>query len=236
MTRIALISTDFELRATLRAALQRRGFEVTIFTDVGEALPRLARGEAALAILDVARADDPAIAVSRIRHEHDLPLLVLGDDSDETCCIATLEAGSDDFIAAPPRQLELVARVRALLRRMRHAGKGKAACYRFADCVFDTAERRVHGPQQKSVRLTLAEGRLLTMFVESPQRVLTRERLISGLHGSGEAVFDRSIDMRVSRLRRRLRSVGVPAGMICTERNLGYVLQTAVDHAPPLLS
>ncbi len=205
------------------------------FGGVDEALPRLARTEAALAILDVAHADDPAIAVSRVRHDYDLPLLVLGDDSDETCCIVTLEAGSDDFVAVPPRQLELIARVRALLRRMRRSGKGKKPCYGFADCVFDTAERRLHGPQRKSIRLTLAEGRLLTVFVESPQRVLSRERLISELHGSGEAVFDRSIDMRVSRLRRRFRSLGVAAEMICTERNLGYVLQAAVDHAvrPP---
>lgn len=228
MHRIALISRDFDLRRSVHDHLRGCGFSVCLLADVDAAMPQLARTPPALAIIDLA--GEGALAVARLRLEFDLPLIAVGARNDEVACVVALEAGADDFIAAPPRPRELAARVQALLRRCgRHAQA--ATRYRFAGCAFDIAERRLYGPRGESLRLTSAEATLLFAFVDAPRRVLSRGRLIDKLHMAGDAVSDRSIDMRVLRLRRRLCSLGLPAETIATERAHGYVLRLDVERS-----
>lgn len=228
MHRIAVISPDLHLRRTLRDHLCDGGFDVRLLTDVDEAMRQLARAPAALAIIHLAGAG--ALAVARLRLEFDLPLIAMGAPNDEVTCVVALEAGADDFIAAPPRPRELLARVQALLRRCGRRAQA-ATRYRFAGCAFDIAERRLYGPRGESLRLTSAEATLLSAFVDAPRRVLSRGRLIDTLHTAGDAVSDRSIDMRVLRLRRRLCSLGLPAQTIATERAHGYVLRLDVERS-----
>lgn len=232
MQPIAVVSRDFELRCAIDDGLRRYGFGVLLLADTDEAARRLANRSLQLVVLDLRPSREKARAIAQWRLQYDLPLIVIGADTDEVACAVALESGADDYLVAPLRLREFAARVQALLRRGSRATE-TATRYRFADCAFDIAERRLHGPRGESLRLTSAEAKLLAAFVNAPQRVLSRERLVDKLHAAGEPVSDRSIDMRVLRLRRRLRSLGLPAETIATERAHGYALRLEVQRVRP---
>jgi two-component system, OmpR family, response regulator len=166
-----------------------------------------------------------------IRAQSNIPVIVVGPP-DERSCVAALEEGADDYLCEPASPRELLARIRAMLRfRKRSARASKSPeqhVYAFAGWEYDEFTRRLTNPEGLQVPLTRGEYVLLKAFLDSPRRPLAREDLIHATRPL-EDIFDRSIDVRVARLRRKLSAGGAQTSMICTERGHGYRFDVAVD-------
>jgi DNA-binding response OmpR family regulator len=169
-----------------------------------------------------------------IRSLSDAPVIITTDDpSDEIDRVIALELGADDYITQPFGLRELLARIRAVLRR-RKSGRigpqypGERGCYRFDDWRLDRRTRRLTAPNGDPVALTKGEYTLLTAFLEAPQRPLSREYLLQATRVH-EDVFDRSVDVQILRLRRRLEHDSSRPGIIRTARGLGYTFAARVE-------
>ena len=149
-------------------------------------------------------------------------LSAMGDDTDR---IEGLELGADDYLAKPCNPRELLARIRAVLRRRQEASAvtqafaGQAQSHRFGGWTFDIVARRLSHATAPSTQLTDAEFRVLKALIASPMTVLSRDQLLDAAHGASADIFDRAIDVTISRLRRKLD----PENIICTIRNEGYM-------------
>jgi two-component system OmpR family response regulator len=155
---------------------------------------------------------------------------------EETDRIVGLELGADDYVAKPFNPRELLARIRAVLRRATAdsstgaaPGEPPAKVIRFSGWVLEPARRRLVNPQDVEVPLTGGEYELLLALIERPNRVLTRDMLMDLLRGRQAGPFDRAIDVAVSRLRRKLEDDGRNPQLIKTVRGGGYVLATSVE-------
>ncbi|WP_024515390.1 winged helix-turn-helix domain-containing protein [Bradyrhizobium sp. Tv2a-2] len=167
-----------------------------------------------------------------IRSESDVPVIITSHLADDVDPIVNLELGADDFIVRPsPR--ELLARTRAILRRRRMASDApgrdsEAGGYRFDGWRLERCGRRLVDRNETPVRLSKGEYALLLVFLEAPQRPLTREHLLRATRVH-EDIFDRSIDVQVLRLRRKLERNPNAPRMICSERGIGYVFTLPVE-------
>jgi two-component system OmpR family response regulator len=170
-------------------------------------------------------------ALAWIRAQSDIPVIVVGP-ADEARCVVALEKGADDYVFEPMSPRELLARIRAVVRFHKPAAKAESPSeehvYAFAGWEYDQRSRRLTNPGGSHVSLTRNECAMLKAFLDSPQRTLTREHLIHATR-IVEDVFDRSIDVRVARLRRKLSAGGATNSMISTERSLGYKLGVPVE-------
>jgi DNA-binding response OmpR family regulator len=161
---------------------------------------------------------------------------MLTAQDEEVDRILGLELGADDYLTKPFSPRELLARIRAVLRRQELAaqsaaaspGRGEAHAYRFEGWELQTATRRLLSPAKQRVELTPGEYALLLAFLRSPRRVLTRERLIEAGRSRTEA-FDRSIDVLILRLRRKIEANPNEPRLIRTERSAGYILDAEVE-------
>jgi two-component system OmpR family response regulator len=151
----------------------------------------------------------------------------MGEDTDR---IVGLELGADDYLAKPCNPRELLARVRAVLRRaeQRSGNGGVGAGCEFAGWRLDLVRRELRSPQGVVVNLSSGEFSLLRAFVERPQRVLTRDQLLEFARGPDSDAFDRAIDVQISRLRRKLDDSGGAQELIRTIRNEGYMFTAKV--------
>jgi DNA-binding response OmpR family regulator len=161
-------------------------------------------------------------------------IVVTGHAKEEADRIVGLELGADDYVTKPFSLRELLARVRAVLRRSDAAGqrardREKRARYRFAGWELDIRRRRLTAPSGDIVALTAGEFNLLVALLKSPQQVLSREQLLSATRVHDEEVFDRSIDVQILRLRRKLEADASRPTLIRTERGAGYVFEATVD-------
>lgn len=178
-------------------------------------------------------ADWPRIlqALTWIRTQSDIPVIVVGP-ADESRCVAALEQGADHCVFGPVSQRELLARIRAVVRFHKPSVKVDSApagyIYAFAGWEYDEHMRRLTNPLGAQVSLTRNEYAMLKAFLDSPQRTLTRECLIHATR-IVEDMFDRSIDVRITRLRRKLSAGGAATAMISTERSLGYKFNVPVE-------
>jgi two-component system OmpR family response regulator len=151
-------------------------------------------------------------------------LSAMGEDADR---IVGLELGADDYIAKPCNPRELLARLRAVLRRRREpSADGAATSYIFAGACLDVTRRRLKGPNGVAICLTGGELSLLMAFLEQPNRILTREMLLEHAHGLDAEIFDRAVDVQISRLRRKLHAC-IERELITTYRGAGYLFNTA---------
>ncbi|MGE0717291.1 MAG: winged helix-turn-helix domain-containing protein, partial [Alphaproteobacteria bacterium] len=176
--------------------------------------------------------DGLALARS-LRVERDLPLILYSDHAQPIDRIVGLEVGADDFVAKPFEPRELLARVRAVLHRARphdetlqHALHG---FIRFDDWELSLGARTLRHPGRGAVALTRAEFGLLAAFLDHPGRVLTREQLVAMVHVHAGDVFDRSIDVQVLRLRRKIEADARVPALIRTVRGAGYLFSAAVE-------
>lgn len=195
----------------------------------------LANGNPGIVILDLQLGEQNGLDILReIRAHHDIPIIITtGHHREEIDRIVGLELGADDYVTKPFCLRELLARVRAVLRRQeigranrnRHPERGG---YRFAGWQLERRHRRLTDPQGTPVPLTKGEYALLLAFLEAPQRPLSREQLLQAtrLH---EDIFDRSIDVQVLRLRRKLEEDASAPRVITTERGVGYVFALPVE-------
>ncbi len=223
---IAVCEDDADIRELLAAFLAANGFVVATARD-GAALDAvLAQRRVALVVLDWMLPGEDGLSICRrIRSGGGPPVVMLTARDEDGDRIAGLDGGADDYVSKPFNPQVLVARIRAVLRRGAPIESERLI---LADLAIDPAARRVLVGDAELL-LTAAEFDLLLSFAQAPQRVLSRDRLLDMTRGRAADAFDRSIDMQVSRLRRRLEEAGSDvAGLIRTVRNAGYILAVAV--------
>lgn len=228
---ILIVDDDPQIRTLLGEHLARQGFRVSEAGNGREMRAVLAQSPVDLVVLDLLLPGEDGFALFRaIRaSEHRaVPVVMLTALSDDVDRIVGLELGADDYVAKPFAPRELIARIRSVLRRARMLppGQPQAAAQRFSlfgDWALDAVERHlVHNSGAVSV-LTSAEYALLVFLLERAQQVVTRDQLLIHMAGRDAEVFDRSIDLRISRLRKRLGDGAREALYIKTVRNEGYV-------------
>jgi len=235
--RILVVDDDAEVRDVVRHAFESQGFAVDEAADSQELAERLRQGRSDLILLDIRLPDSDGLAIAgKLRLTSDVPIIMLtglGTDIDR---IVGLELGADDYVVKPFNPRELVARAKAVLRRAKSAA-GEAMstptlghrCRRFAGYLLDLTARRLMGPDGNLVALTNAEFLLLQAFVDAPRRVLSRDQLLDLTRSRGGDVFDRTIDVLVLRLRRKIEPNPHAPHLIRTERGAGYVFDTLVE-------
>jgi DNA-binding response OmpR family regulator len=228
--RILVVDDDPALCELLSDYLGESGYAVATAGD-GNAMRReLARGMPDAIVLDLMLPGDDGLTLAReLRGRSEVPILMLSARGEEIDRVVGLEIGADDYLAKPFSPRELLARLRALLRRARGgtaAAQVAAEGLRFGPFVVDTAARRLLR-QGSEVKLTGAEFNLLRVLVERPNRVLTRDVLVDLLKGYDRDPFDRSIDIRVTRLRRKIELDPAAPEYIRTVRGEGYLFNPA---------
>src|SRR5215471_1206919 len=192
----------------------------------------IARSPADVVILDVMLPGEDGLAICRKLSRPDGPaIIMLSAMGEETDRIVGLELGADDYVSKPCNPRELLARVRAVLRRRREPRSAEdsldAAC-EFAGWRLDLVRHELRSPEGVVVNLSSGEFSLLRAFVERPQRVLTRDQLLEYARGPDSDAFDRAIDVQISRLRRKLDDGGGGQDLIRTIRNEGYMFTAKV--------
>lgn len=230
--RIIVVDDDPGIRELVSDFLGRHGYEVEEVAD-GAALNRsLQRRPADLVVLDLMLPGEDGLAICRRLASDDGPaVIMLSAMGDETDRIVGLELGADDYLAKPCSPRELLARVRAVLRRRGEArapSNGTAASCEFAGWRLDLVRRELRSPSDVVIGLSGGEFSLLRAFVEHPQRVLTRDQLLDYARGPDTEVYDRAIDVQISRLRRKLDDGQGGAELVRTIRNEGYMLMAKV--------
>ncbi len=234
MPHILVVDDDREIRELLAQFLERHQLRVTAVRDGREARRAWTAGHYRLVVLDLMLPGESGLDLARwLRAQSDVPIVMLTAMGEETDRIIGLELGADDYVPKPFNPRELLARIRAVLRR---AGEQTGArsepagrSLRFAGWVLEPARRRLLNPDGAEVALTGGEYDLLLALLERPNRILTRDMLLDLLRGRQAGPFDRAIDVAVSRLRRKLEDDGRHAQLIKTVRGGGYVLATTVE-------
>jgi two-component system OmpR family response regulator len=223
-SRVLIVDDDSDIRTGLAEVFARAGFAVSTAGDVPALEQALARDGADVIVLDWMLPGEDGLSACRRLAGKTAPIIMLsalGDDADR---IVGLEIGADDYLAKPCNPRELVARVRALLRRVRERPQeaaGSTEALQFAGFRLDSARRELTDPDGVVSPLSGGEFRLLRAFLDRPQRVLSRDTLLDLAFSEGE-VFDRAVDVQVSRLRRKLERPGGDE-LIRTVRGEGYL-------------
>ncbi len=226
---ILVVDDDPEIRKLLARYIESQGFRVLLAASCRELRERLATNHIDLVVLDVMLPDGSGLELCRdLRAQRsNVPIILLTALKEDVDRIVGLEIGADDYLGKPFNPRELVARIKAVLRR--HAETMPAASetkiYRFEGCTADPQSRRVCDPDGSDIELTGAEFDLLRTFLDRPGRVLSRDQLLDLTRGRDGDALDRSIDVLVSRLRRKLGG----ASLFKTVRNGGYQLAVKVD-------
>jgi two-component system OmpR family response regulator len=230
--RILVVDDDPEIRKLLARYIESQGFRVLLAANCRELHDRLASHHVDLIVLDVMLPDDSGLEACRdLRAQRsNVPIILLTALKEDVDRIIGLEIGADDYLGKPFNPRELIARVRAVLRRRAEAlpPASEAKLYRFEGLTADPQTRRVISAQGNNIELTGAEFDLLRTFLERPGRVLSRDQLLDLTRGREGDVLDRSIDVLVSRLRRKLAEGGAPR-LFKTVRNGGYQLAAKVE-------
>ncbi|GGD29289.1 winged helix-turn-helix domain-containing protein [Aureimonas glaciei] len=230
---VILVDEDRHSREFLRDYLSSHAFDVSPASDAATLDRLLASRHVDLFIVGLQRDGDPALRLLRdLRIRSAAPIIVTGDLDEEADTVLLLELGADDYLAKPFGLRELLARIRANIRRAERPAtlgpRPDSLRYEFGGWELHMRSRRLLAPSGLSVRVTTGEFNLLTAFLQAPQQVLSRERLIHASRIHDEEVFDRSIDVVVMRLRRKL-AVHMPgAVLIATERGVGYLFTLQV--------
>ena len=229
--KILVVDDDDEIRSLLQAVLTREGFEVEPAKDAASARRVLASRQAIdLIILDIMMpGEDGLTFCQRLRETQDVPILMVSARSLSVDRSIGLESGADDYLPKPFERRELVARVRAILRR--GGADAKRARYLIGGLTIDRERRAVLDRAGEALPLTSGEFDLLNCFVERSGRTLSRDQLIDWTRGRSSDVFDRNIDVQMSRLRKKLVDAGFPEDGIKTVRNAGYILALSVEAA-----
>jgi two-component system, OmpR family, response regulator len=230
---ILAVDDDPAMRKLIADYLTSHGFRVSTAAAGAEVGRIMDEGIVDLVVLDLKLGEEDGLQlVNELRARSSLPIIVItGHWRDDVDRIVGLELGADDYLTKPFNLRELLARVRAVLRRAATAPPqdGKGARYRFAGWELNLRTRRLTSPAGTPVALTIGEFSLLTAFLGSPQQVLSRDQLLTATRVHDEEVFDRSIDVQILRLRRKLEIDASAPELIKTERGVGYVFAVPVQ-------
>lgn len=233
---ILVVDDDHDIRELVVDYLQKSGYRATGASNGKAMRAYMSSNQVDLVVLDIMMPGDDGLTLCRqLRNDRqNVPVLMLtarGDDADR---ILGLEMGADDYLVKPFVARELLARIKAILRRYRALPPNlqiteTGRLIAFGDWQLDTAARHLIDNNGLAVALSGAEYRLLRVFVDHPQRVLSRDQLLSLTQGRDAELFERSIDLLVSRLRQRLNDDAREPAYIKTVRSEGYVLAMAVE-------
>lgn len=233
-TFIALVEDDEAISELVAELLEREGFEVGRCRS-GAELDRLTgRRRVDLVLLDLMLPGEDGLSICRRLHAAPVrvPVVMITAKGDDIDRILGLEIGADDYLPKPFNPRELIARVRAVLRRTREAHRPAPTAgrwYRFAGWTLDAGSRVLSDPQGRPVDLTGGEFDLLVALLDHPQRVLTRDQLLDWTRGRDAAPYDRTIDVQLSRLRRKLGDDPKSPEIIRTVRGGGYLFAPSVE-------
>jgi two-component system, OmpR family, response regulator len=232
---VLAVDDDPSVRQMIADYLADNEVRVTTLASGREIADVMARETIDLLVLDLRLPGEDGMQIARrLREESDLPIIMLTGRKDEADRVMGLELGADDYLTKPFSPRELLARIRALLRRSRSQetvadGLAKIRAYRFADWELNVRLRRLTAPGGGTVALTNSEFNLLAAFLAAPQRVLSRDQLLELSRLHNDEVYDRSIDVQVGRLRKKIEPEGKSQQLIRTERGAGYVFTAAVE-------
>ena len=231
---ILVVDDDREMRDLVARFLKKHGYRVTIASEGREMRRALAEWKIDLVILDLMLPGDDGLTLCReLRANSKIPIIMLTVMGEETDRIIGLEMGADDYLPKPANPRELLARVRSVLRRAR-AGvtatpTNRPRSLHFAGWKMEIGRRQLFSPEGLLVDLSSGEFDLLMALAEHTQHVLSREQLLDLTHGRPEAPYERSIDMQISRLRRKIEKRPDKPELIKTVRGGGYVLSCEVS-------
>lgn len=237
-THILVVDDDAEIRDLLGDYLRKNGYQVTGVADGKGMSAALEREHIDLVVLDLMLPGEDGLVLCRnLRAHSNIPVIMLTARGDETDRIVGLEMGADDYLPKPFNPRELLARIKSVLRRAQQVLPENHAIedsryIQFGEWKLDVVARHLVAGDGLVVTLSGAEYRLLKIFLEHPNRVLSRDQLLDLTQGRDTEPFDRSIDVQVSRLRQRLRDDAKEPCIIKTVRGEGYVLATSVDFEP----
>jgi two-component system OmpR family response regulator len=232
---ILVVDDDRDIRDLLARFLARHGMRVTTARDGGEMTRLLDERRIDLVVLDLMLPGEDGLSLTRKLRENrsTLPIVMLTAMGEDTDRIVGLEMGADDYVAKPFNPRELLARIKAVLRRVPSGDDApatpKGARIRFDGWTLDLGTRDLISPDDVMIALSAGEFGLLQVFVEHPRRVLSRDQLLDFARGRSAAPFDRSIDIQVSRLRRRLGDDARDPQLIKTVRGGGYLFTAQVE-------
>jgi two-component system OmpR family response regulator len=232
---VLAVDDDPSVRQMIADYLADNEVRVTTLASGREIADVMARETIDLVVLDLRLPGEDGMQIARkLREESDVPIIMLTGRKDEADRVMGLELGADDYLTKPFSPRELLARIRALLRRARAQetvadGLARIRAYRFAGWELSVRLRRLTAPKGETVPLTNSEFNLLVAFLAAPQRVLSREQLLDLSRLHNDEVYDRSIDVQVGRLRKKLEAGAAQMDLIRTERGAGYVFTSPVE-------
>jgi DNA-binding response OmpR family regulator len=232
---VLAVDDDPSMRQMIADYLGDNEIRVTALATGREIADVMSRETVDLLILDLKLPGEDGMQIARkLRGECDLPIIMLTGRKDEADRVMGLELGADDYLTKPFSPRELLARIRALLRRSRaHEtvadGLARIRAYRFAQRELNVRLRRLTLPDGKAVVLTNNEFNLLAAFLAAPQRILSREQLLDLSRLHNDEVYDRAVDVQVGRLRKKMEATGSREHLIRTERGAGYVFTAQVE-------
>jgi two-component system OmpR family response regulator len=227
LSRIAVVEDDPEISRMMTSYMTDNGFEVTAARS-GRDLDRVMASGSKIdcVILDVGLPGEDGLSICRrIRGKSSVPIIMVTGRGTDTDRIVGLELGADDYLPKPFNPRELLARVRAVMRRSAHSEPAPAETPQtlvFEGWRLDMARRQLFAPDGAPRSLTSGEFNILSIFCQHPRKVLSRDDLLDLLHGRAAAVFDRSIDVQISRLRRKIETNLKDPSFIKTVRYGGY--------------
>ena len=234
--RILVVDDDAEIRELLTEYLQRNGYRASAVGDGKAMWAAVEKARPNLIVLDLMLPGDDGLTLCRdLRSRSSIPVVMLTARGDETDRIVGLEMGADDYLPKPFSPRELLARIKSVLRRTRllpeNLAPVDAHTIRFAGWTLDLKARHLVSPESVVSPLSGMEFKLLRVFLNHPNTVLTRDQLIDLMLSRDATPFDRSIDVQVSRLRSRLGDDAREPKLIKTVRGEGYVLAAHVERA-----
>jgi two-component system, OmpR family, response regulator len=234
---VLVVDDDPAVRELLRDCLEPEGFRVSEAADSAAMRALLSAGHIDLVTLDLMLGGENGLDLARdIRSRHDIPIVMITGKGEMIDRVVGLELGADDYIAKPFHTREVVARIRAVLRRKAPepspiASAPKAERLTFEDWTIDIGRREVTAKDKQSLALTTAEFNLLEILARRPQRVHSRDAIMDLLKGHDWTPFDRSIDALVSRLRRKIEVDPENPRLLKTVRGVGYIFACEVRQA-----
>jgi two-component system phosphate regulon response regulator OmpR len=230
---ILVCDDERDLREMLQEYLEKRGFSVRLAGSATELRESLEAAKPDLLVLDINMpGEDGLTALRSLRTDSDLPVVMLTAAGETIDRIVGLEMGADDYLGKPVNLRELEARIKAVLRRRcapapANAAPGPGRTARFGDYTLDLESTKLLSPAGEEVPLTAMEFRLLKLFAENRSRVLNRDQILEQAHDRSWDPFDRSIDIRISRLRRKIERDPQKPSVIRTVRGIGYIYDPA---------
>ena len=232
---ILVVDDDADLRQMVADYLNDYDLRVTGVADGAAMRDAMAQEVVDLVLLDLKLPSEDGMNLAReLRETSNVPIIILTGRKDEVDRIMGLELGADDYLTKPFNLRELLARIRAILRRAQahpviHVEGRAPQAMRFGGWELDLRSRRLTSNEGDRVELTHAEYALLVAFLGAPERILSREQLLELSRGNDENVFDRSIDVQILRLRRKIEADPSRPKLIRTERGAGYFFNARVE-------